>query len=361
MLNIKAEYENNMKLKEDIEKNEFASIDKSKYRVFVAINKGNDTTNTNIIKYNKGLPRALKTIAWGEWFCGIYKDLPTGEKTEKIEQIMREWKKKVYDDNKEKNTGKWISSNEKDSRLDAILEENSYYRLLCEAVALGKDGLGTGRTEIPKIMVPMEIVRICKVEKKRKQEILLMAIYYHYAPKDEDGYILLEKLDFEKWSNGTGGYLKVLKDLSDGHIIEEILIEEKEEMDEIVKVNIRENLKWKDDDISDYMIEFIDNGERGMARQAESVFEILKKIDLKMKSHYWGISEETKEKIRHFFVEVALNECNWNDKVEKKKWKMAQEEEKRKEQSKKRKELFKKATDEGLTNDNISDILVMDE
>ena len=40
---------------------------------------------------------------------------------------------------------------------------------------------------------------------------------------------------------------------------------------------------------------------------------------------------------------------------------MAQEEEKRKEQSKKRKELFKKATDEGLTNDNISDILVMDE
>ena len=356
MLNMKAEYENNMKLKEDIEKNGFTSIDKSKYRVFVTINKDSDTTNINIIKYNKGLPRALKTIAWGEWFYGNYKDLPMNEKTRKIEQVMKEWKKKIYDDNKEENKGKWTSSNEKDSRLDAILEEKSYYRLLCEAVALGRDGLGTGRMEIPKIMVPMEIVRICKAENKRKQEILLMAIYYHYAPKDEDGYILLEKLDFEKWSNGTGGYLKVLNDLSYGHIIEE-----KEEIDEIVKINIRENLKWKDDDSSDYMIEFIDNGERGMARQAESAFEILKKIDLKMKTHYGGISEETKEKIRHFFVEVALNESNWNDKVEKKRWKMAQEEEKRKEQSKKREELFKKATAEGLTNDNISDILVMDE
>ena len=40
---------------------------------------------------------------------------------------------------------------------------------------------------------------------------------------------------------------------------------------------------------------------------------------------------------------------------------MAQEERKWKEQSKKKEELFKEATDEGLTNDHISDILVMDE
>ena len=75
-----------------------------------------------------------------------------------------------------------------------------------------------------------------------------------------------------------------------------------------------------------------------------------------MKAHFWEeVSKETKEKIRQFFIEVALNECNWNDKVEKERWKMTQE------QSKKKEELFKEATDEGLTRDKISVILVVDE
>ena len=352
MLNIKAEYENNMKLKEDIEKNGFTSIDKSKYRVFVTTGKS-DNTNKDIITGNDGLPRALKTIAWGEWFCGSYKDLPTGEKTKNIEQIMRDWKKKVYDDNKKEDTGKWTSSNEKDSRLDAILEEKSYYRLLCEAVALGRDGLGAGRIEIPTIKVPMKIVVVCW--EKYNKEVLLMAIYYHYVPKDEDGFVLIEKGDFGKWSNGTTKYKEVVNKLEKEKKI--IKIEENSAKAKI----IIDELRW-DDNCGENIIEFIDNGERGMARQAESAFEILKKIDLKMKSHFWEeVSKETKEKIRQFFIEVALNECNWNDKVEKKKWKMAQEERKRKEQSKKKEELFKEATDEGLTNDHISDILVMDE
>ena len=348
MLNIKAEYENNMKLKEDIEKNEFVSIDKSKYRVFVTTGKS-DNTNKDIITGNDGLPRALKTIAWGEWFCGIYRDLPVDEKIEKIEQIMRVWKKKVYDDNKKEDTGKWISSNEKDSRLDAILEEKSYYRLLCEAVALGRDGLGAGRIEIPTIKVPMKIVVVCGEKYNYNKEVLLMAIYYHYVPKDEDGFVLIEKGDFGKWSNGTTKYKEAVNKLEKGKKI--IKIEENSAKAKI----IIDELRW-DDNCDENIIEFTDNGERGMARQAESAFEILKKIDTKMKAHFWEeVSKETKEKIRQFFIEVALNECNWNDKVEKERWKMTQE------QSKKKEELFKEATDEGLTRDKISVILVVDE
>lgn len=344
MLNIKAEYENNMKLKEDIEKNGFAFIDKSKYRVFVTTN----TANNKIITQNKGLPRALRSVAWGEWFCGDYKDFPVDEKVKKIEQIMKEWKKKVYDNNK-KNVKEENSDGQK-NRLDIFLEENSCYQLICEAVALGKDGLGIGKTELPCIKIPMKVVNNC-VEKGYSKEELLTAAYYHYVPKDEDGFILIEKLDFGKWISETTEYDKIVNTL----ITEKDIIKANEQ-GKITKIKITaDELKW-DDDCDENIIEFTDNGERGMARQAESAFEILKKIDPKMKSRFWKeVSKETKEKIRQFFIEVALNECNWNYKVEKERWKMTQE------QSKKKKELFKEATAEGLTNDHISDILVMDE
>lgn len=367
MLNIKAEYENNMKLKEDIEKNGFTSIDKSKYRVFVTTGKS-DNTNKDIITGNDGLPRALKTIAWGEWFCGSYKDLPTGEKTKKIEQIMREWKKKVYDDNKKEDTGKWTSSNEKDSRLDAILEEKSYYRLLCEAVALGRDGLGAGRIEIPKIMVPMKIVDAC-VRNNYNKEALLMAIYYHYVPKDEDGFVLIEKGDFGKWSNGTTKYKEVVNKLGKK---KKKIIEIKEN---IAKVKITvEELKW-DDNCGDETIEFTDNGERGMARQAESVIEMLKKInEEKAKKKRWEkVPEEIKKEIARLDIEIALKEFNWDinsvlendeeqssDQEEQKKsssrvWKITRK------QNEKRETLLSIAKDKGLTKKYKKSIFVLDE
>lgn len=386
MLNIKAEYENNMKLKEDIEKNGFTSIDKSKYRVFVitdksdatdesdATNKG-DATNKDIITGNDGLPRALKTIAWGEWFYGIYRDLPKNEKTEKIEQVMKEWKKKVYDDNKEEDKGKWTSSNEKDSRLDAILEEKSYYRLLCDAVALGRDGLGTGRIEIPKIMVPMKIVDAC-VKNNYNKEALLMAIYYHYAAKDEDGFVLIEKADFGKWSNGTTKYKEAVNKLGKEKITKlgkkkKKIIEIKEN---IAKVKITvEELKWNDNR-DDETIEFTDNGERGMARQAESVIKMLNEINKeKTKKRWEKVPEEIKEKIARLDIEIALKEFNWDinsvletdeeqssDKEEQKKsssrvWKITRE------QNEKREKLLSLAKGKGLTKKYKKSIFVLDE
>lgn len=380
MLNIKAEYENNMKLKEDIEKNGFTSIDKSKYRVFVttdkndATNKGDDT-NKEIITGNDGLPRALKTIAWGEWFCGSYKDLPKDEKTEKIEPVMKEWKKKVYDDNKEEDKGKWTSSNEKDSRLDAILEEKSYYRLLCDAVALGRDGLGTGRIEIPKIMVPMRIVDAC-VKNKYNKEALLMAIYYHYAAKDEDGFVLIEKADFGKWSNGTTKYKEAVNKLGKEKITKlgkkkKKIIEIKEN---IAKVKITvEELKW-DENCGDETIEFTDNGERGMARQAESVIKMLNEINKeKTKKRWEKVPEEIKKEIGRLDIEIALKEFNWNiksvletdeeqdsdqetqEKSSSRVWKITQE------QNEKRKKLLRLAKDNGLTETYKKSIFVLDE
>lgn len=372
MLNIKAEYENNMKLKEDIEKNGFASIDKSKYRVFVITDKSDatdesDATNKDIITGNDGLPRALKTIAWGEWFCGSYKDLPKDEKTEKIEQVMKEWKKKVYDDNKEEDKGKWTSSNEKDSRLDAILEEKSYYRLLCDAVALGRDGLGTGRIEIPKIMVPMRIVDAC-VKNKYNKEALLMAIYYHYAAKDEDGFVLIEKADFGKWSNGTTKYKEAVNKLGKE---KKKIIEIKEN---IAKVKITvEELKW-DENCGDETIEFTDNGERGMARQAESVIKMLNEINKeKTKKRWEKVPEEIKKEIGRLDIEIALKEFNWNiksvletdeeqdsdqetqEKSSSRVWKITQE------QNEKRKKILRLAKDNGLTETYKKSIFVLDE
>ena len=380
MLNIKAEYENNMKLKEDIEINGFTSIDKSKYRVFVITDKSDatdesDATNKDIITGNDGLPRALKTIAWGEWFYGIYRDLPKDEKTEKIEQVMKEWKKKVYDDNKGEDKGKWTSSNEKDSRLDAILEEKSYYRLLCDAVALGRDGLGTGRIEIPKIMVPMKIMDAC-VKNKYNKEALLMAIYYHYAVKDEDGFVLIEKADFGKWSNGTTKYKEAVNKLGKEKITKlrkkkKKIIEIKEN---IAKVKITvEELKWNDN-CDDETIEFTDNGERGMARQAESVIKMLNEINKeKTKKRWEKVPEEIKEEIARLDIEIALKEFNWDinsvletdeeqssDQEEQKKsssrvWKITRE------QNEKRKELLRLAKDNGLTNTYKKSIFVLDE
>lgn len=380
MLNIKAEYENNMKLKEDIEINGFTSIDKSKYRVFVITDKSDatdesDATNKDIITGNDGLPRALKTIAWGEWFYGIYRDLPKDEKTEKIEQVMKEWKKKVYDDNKGEDKGKWTSSNEKDSRLDAILEEKSYYRLLCDAVALGRDGLGTGRIEIPKIMVPMKIMDAC-VKNKYNKEALLMAIYYHYAVKDEDGFVLIEKADFGKWSNGTTKYKEAVNKLGKEKITKlgkkkKKIIEIKEN---IAKVKITvEELKWNDN-CDDETIEFTDNGERGMARQAESVIKMLNEINKeKTKKRWEKVPEEIKEEIARLDIEIALKEFNWDinsvletdeeqssDQEEQKKsssrvWKITRE------QNEKRKELLRLAKDNGLTDTYKKSIFVLDE
>lgn len=380
MLNIKAEYENNMKLKEDIEKNGFASIDKSKYRVFVITDKSDatdesDATNKDIITGNDGLPRALKTIAWGEWFYGIYRDLPKDEKTEKIEQVMKEWKKKVYDDNKGEDKGKWTSSNEKDSRLDAILEEKSYYRLLCDAVALGRDGLGTGRIEIPKIMVPMKIVDAC-VKNKYNKEALLMAIYYHYAVKDEDGFVLIEKADFGKWSNGTTKYKEAVNKLGKEKITKlrkkkKKIIEIKEN---IAKVKITvEELKWNDN-CDDETIEFTDNGERGMARQAESVIKMLNEINKeKTKKRWEKVPEEIKEEIGRLDIEIALKEFNWNiksvletdeeqdsdqetqEKSSSRVWKITQE------QNEKRKKILRLAKDNGLTETYKKSIFVLDE
>ena len=175
-------------------------------------------------------------------------------------------------------------------------------------------------------------------------------------------------MDFGKWISETTEYDKIVSTL---------LITEKN----IIKANeqgkikiIVDELKW-DDDCDDKVIEFTDNGERGMARQAESVIELLKEIDEREGKNFWRyVSKEMKEKIRRFAVKVALNECNWNiksaletdvkqrldrEKEEEKSsvrvWKMTQE------QSKEKEELFKKATAEGLTKDNILDILVVDE
>lgn len=144
MLNIKAEYENNKKLKEDIETYGFDAIDKKMYRTFVNVNSDEDSKNKEIIKKNKGLPRALRTIAWEEWFCGDYKNVSEDEKIEKIKEKMTEWYEKVYNENNEEEKSRRNS----ESRLESILagdKRNNYYQLLCDAVALGVDGLGTGK------------------------------------------------------------------------------------------------------------------------------------------------------------------------------------------------------------------------
>ena len=49
MLNIKAEYENNKKLKEDIKTYGFDAIDKKMYRTFVNVNSDEDSKNKEII------------------------------------------------------------------------------------------------------------------------------------------------------------------------------------------------------------------------------------------------------------------------------------------------------------------------
>ena len=212
MLNIKAEYENNKKLKEDIETYGFDAIDKKMYRTFVNVNSDEDSKNKEIIKKNKGLPRALRTIAWEEWFCGDYKNVSEDEKIEKIKEKMTEWYEKVYNENNEEEKSRRNS----ESRLESILagdKRNNYYQLLCDAVALGVDGLGTGKMEIPKIKVPLEIIETCKKYNKNNEAILLIATYYHYALKDEDGFIVIEKADFGKWCNGKSKYQTFISDL----------------------------------------------------------------------------------------------------------------------------------------------------
>ena len=44
--------------------------------------------NEKIIEKNVGLPRALRSIAWGEWFCKEYSDgISENEKVEKGQSI----------------------------------------------------------------------------------------------------------------------------------------------------------------------------------------------------------------------------------------------------------------------------------
>lgn len=330
MLNIKAEYENNKKLKEDIETYRFDAIDKKMYRTFVNVNSDEDNKNKEIIKKNKGLPRALRTIAWEEWFYGDYENASEDEKIEKIKEKMTEWYEKVYNENKEDKEKEKSSWNSK-SRLEAILagdKRNNYYQLLCDAVALGVDGLGTGKVEIPKIKVPLEIIETCEKYNKNNEAILLIAAYYHYALKDEDGFIVIEKADFGKWCNGKSKYQTFISDLikeenKKENKGERILIQNKFE-----KIKIIDALKWEDNE-EHYMIEFTDNGERGMLRQAKSVLQMIKKVNKEIELERWKkVPPQIVEELKRLDIEIALNKWNWENELESENqrcWKMTHE------------------------------------
>ncbi|MFR4621305.1 MAG: hypothetical protein ACLT8G_05355 [Lachnospiraceae bacterium] len=324
MLNIKAEYENNKKLKEDIETYGFDAIDKKMYRTFVNVNSDEDSKNKEIIKKNKGLPRALRTIAWEEWFCGDYKNVSEDEKIEKIKEKMTEWYEKVYNENNEEEKSRRNS----ESRLESILagdKRNNYYQLLCDAVALGVDGLGTGKMEIPKIKVPLEIIETCKKYNKNNEAILLIATYYHYALKDEDGFIVIEKADFGKWCNGKSKYQTFISDLiKEENKGERILIQNEFEK----KIKIIDALKWEDNE-EHYMIEFTDNGERGMLRQAKSVLQMIKEVNKVIGLERWKkVPPQIVEELKRLDIEIALNKWNWENELESKNercWRMTHE------------------------------------
>lgn len=318
MLNIKAEYENNKKLKEDIETYGFDAIDKKMYRTFV----NSDTSNENIIENNNELPRALRTIAWGEWYYGDYENVSEDEKIEKIKEKMMEWYEKVYNENKKKEKSNWNS----ERCLEAILtgnKRNNYYQLLCDAVALGVDGLGTGKMEIPKIKVPLEIIETCEKYNK-KEAILLIAAYYHYALKDEDGFITIEKADLGKWCNGTSKYDQFVGQL----IIKENKGEKILIQNEFEKIKIIDALKWKDNE-EHYMIEFNDNGERGMLRQAKSVLQMIKEVNKEIGLERWKkVPPQIVEELKRLDIEIALKKWNWENELESKNercWRMTHE------------------------------------
>lgn len=315
MLNIKAEYENNKKLKEDIKTYGFDAIDKKMYRTFVNVNSDEDSKNKEIIEGNDGLPRALRTIAWEEWFYGDYENVSEDEKIEKIKEKMMEWYEKVYNENKEdkeKEKSNWNS----ERCLEAILtgnKRNNYYQLLCDAVALGVDGLGTGKMEIPKIKVPLEIIETCVKKNYNKNEsVLLIAAYYHYARKDEDGFIVIEKADFGKWCNGTSKYDQFVGQL----IIKENKGERILIQNELEKIKIIDALKWEDNE-EHYMIEFTDNGERGMLRQAKSVLQMIKKVNKEIELERWKkVPPQIVEELKRLDIEIALNKWNWENELE---------------------------------------------
>ena len=215
----------------------------------------------------------------------------------------------------------------------------------------------------------MKIVDAC-VKNKYNKEALLMAIYYHYAVKDEDGFVLIEKADFGKWSNGTTKYKEAVNKLGKEKITK--LRKKKKQIIEI-KENIAK-VKITVDNCDDETIEFTDNGERGMARQAESVIKMLNEINKeKTKKRWEKVPEEIKEEIGRLDIEIALKEFNWNiksvletdeeqdsdqetqEKSSSRVWKITQE------QNEKRKKILRLAKDNGLTETYKKSIFVLDE
>lgn len=283
MLNIKAEYENNIKLKKDL-KLGWDTIKKSEYRIFL---KENDyKENEKIIEKNVGLPRALRSIAWGEWFCKGYSDgISENEKVEKIKNVMKEWHEEVYAaDTSNEKVRENLEQYGKEGQREALYAKNSnYYVILCEAIALGRDGLGTGKMEIPKIEVPLRIIQACielkiceeKLSPSQRLYLVMLVIYYHYAFKDEEGYIVLEQADFGKWAIGTTKYDKVLTDLRSNGLMEYVIQEKKissDKKEERKKIKIMEELTWKDGGSNNVKV-FIDDGVRGMSQQVEDTID----------------------------------------------------------------------------------------
>lgn len=288
MLNIKAEYENNIKLKRDF-KLGWDKIKKYEYRIFLKESsyKNNEKKIEEIIEKNIGLPRALRSIAWGEWFCKEYSDgISEDKKIEKIKNVMKEWHETVYaTDTSNEKVRENLEQYGKEGQREALCAKNpNYYVILCEAVALGRDGLGTGKTEIPKIEVPLRIIQAC-IELSRELEIckkklspserlylVMLVIYYHYAFKDEEGYIVLEQADFGKWAIGTTKYDKMLTDLRKKELMKYVIQEKTIFGDKMKKIKIMEELTWKDGE-SDNVKLFIDDGVRGMSQQVENTID----------------------------------------------------------------------------------------
>ena len=199
------------------------------------------------VSENRGITRALAAVAWGFWYgADPPEDLPYGiprpEETavlpvplreQKVIHMMEEWFETLQEAYTEAFTKKSGTSGEKEveKRLFRVemqrrqmsgrrigYNRENYISILHEAVSFGARICACGSLlsagDPEEICLPVRILRQWFLREQGAKAAplrLLLYLYYHYAPKDDEGNVLMYATDFGLWASDTAKFYEVYR------------------------------------------------------------------------------------------------------------------------------------------------------
>ena len=331
------------------------------------------------VQENRGIGRSLAAIAWGYWYGAkapgnLPEDiprpediaaLPVKEREQKVLFIMEDWfetlqeaftKAFMEEKSTKKELEKRYSQIEVQRRqmrdLRIGYNRENYSSILREAVSfagrMSSSGCILSEYDPESIQLPLQVLREWLLNEGNARTAplrLLLYLYYHYAPKDDEGFVLMYATDFGLWASDTAKFYEVYRAQimkKEGKLTvpaEEIKLglQNSASSNSLPKMRISiPAFVWDEDskEQEDKVIKLRDNGERGLVRALTCLYLLPKcrmnkgifpgyKADAKVFENrfkvigeaYAGMPPSEKEKCDEellLWAEVALNPFNWD-------------------------------------------------